>query len=47
MFNFFDQVEAADAQGYETAWLAEAHLSSEIQKQNRHPVIPHWEGESV
>ena len=33
--NFFDQVEAADTLGYETAWLAEAHLSSETQKQNR------------
>lgn len=43
--NFFDQVEAADALGYETAWLAEAHLSSEIQKRNQRPVIPHWEGE--
>ena len=26
--NFFDQVEAADALGYETAWLAEAHLTA-------------------
>jgi len=43
--NFFDQVEAADRLGYETAWLAEAHLSSDVQKRNRHPVIPHWEGE--
>jgi len=43
--NFFDQVEAADALGYETAWFAESHLSSEVQKRNRKPVIPHWEGE--
>ena len=43
--NFFDQVEAADALGYETAWLAEAHLSSEVQKRSSKPVIPHWEGE--
>ncbi len=43
--NFFDQVEAADDLGFGTAWLAEAHLSSEIQKQNKKPVIPHWEGE--
>ncbi len=43
--NFFDQVKAADALGYETAWLAEAHLSSEIQKRNHRPVIPHWQGE--
>jgi len=43
--NFFDQVEAADALGYEIAWIAESHLSSEIQKRNKKPVIPHWEGE--
>ena len=43
--NFFDQVEAADALGYDTAWLAEAHLSSEVQKRNKKPVIPHWQGE--
>ena len=43
--NFFDQVEAADALGYDTAWLAEAHLSSEVQKANKKPVIPHWQGE--
>jgi hypothetical protein len=43
--NFFRQVEAADELGYKTAWLAEAHLSSEVQKDNEKPVIPHWEGE--
>ena len=43
--NFFEQVEAADALGYEIAWIAESHLSSEIQKRNSKPVIPHWEGE--
>jgi alkanesulfonate monooxygenase SsuD/methylene tetrahydromethanopterin reductase-like flavin-dependent oxidoreductase (luciferase family) len=43
--NFFEQVEAADALGFETAWIAESHLSSEVQKRNRQPVIPHWEGE--
>jgi alkanesulfonate monooxygenase SsuD/methylene tetrahydromethanopterin reductase-like flavin-dependent oxidoreductase (luciferase family) len=43
--NFFRQVEAADAQGYGVAWIAESHLSSEVQKGNRRPVIPHWEGE--
>ena len=43
--NFFEQVEAADSLGFKTAWLAEAHLSSEIQKRNRKPVIPHWDGE--
>ena len=43
--NFFAQVEAADKLGYETAWIAESHLSSEVQKTHEHPVIPHWEGE--
>ena len=43
--NFFDQVCAADALDYGTAWIAEAHLSSEVQKRNPSPVIPHWEGE--
>jgi alkanesulfonate monooxygenase SsuD/methylene tetrahydromethanopterin reductase-like flavin-dependent oxidoreductase (luciferase family) len=42
---FFDQVRAADALGFDTAWIAESHLSSEVQKKNRRPVIPHWEGE--
>ena len=43
--NFFEQVVAADELGYGTAWIAESHLSSQVQKLNRRPVIPHWEGE--
>lgn len=43
--NFFSQVEAADRLGFETAWVAESHLSCEVQKKNSHPVIPHFEGE--
>ncbi len=43
--SFFAQVEAADALGFGTAWVAESHLSSEVQKRNREPVIPHWRGE--
>jgi alkanesulfonate monooxygenase SsuD/methylene tetrahydromethanopterin reductase-like flavin-dependent oxidoreductase (luciferase family) len=31
--------------GFGTAWIAESHLSSEVQKQNKQPVIPHWNGE--
>jgi len=42
---FFRQVEAADAQGYGTAWVAEAHLSTQIQKRHAAPVVPHWQGE--
>jgi alkanesulfonate monooxygenase SsuD/methylene tetrahydromethanopterin reductase-like flavin-dependent oxidoreductase (luciferase family) len=43
--NFFDQVVVADELGYGTAWVAESHLSSEVQKRNKEPVIPHWQGE--
>ncbi|MFK7928540.1 MAG: LLM class flavin-dependent oxidoreductase [Myxococcota bacterium] len=43
--NFFQQVEAADDLGYKTAWIAESHLSSEVQKTHKRPVIPHWRGE--
>jgi alkanesulfonate monooxygenase SsuD/methylene tetrahydromethanopterin reductase-like flavin-dependent oxidoreductase (luciferase family) len=43
--NFFDQVKLADTLGYETAWVAETHLSCQTQKQNSQPVIPHFKGE--
>ena len=43
--NFFSQVRAADELGYGTAWIAESHLSSEVQKTHERPVIPHWKGE--
>ena len=43
--NFFHQVEAADDLGFGTAWIAESHLSSEVQKSHERPVIPHWQGE--
>jgi len=43
--HFFEQVEAADSLGYDTAWVAESHLSSQIQKQHDKPVVPHWQGE--
>ncbi len=43
--NAMAQVEAADRLGFGVAWLAESHLSSDVQKGNRLPVIPHWEGE--
>ena len=43
--NFFEQLRAADDLGFGTAWVAQAHLSTEIQKMNKHPVVPHWEGE--
>src|SRR6059058_539554 len=43
--NFFDQVELADRLGFGTAWVAESHLSTEIQKSNPGAVIPHFVGE--
>ena len=33
--NFFEQVRLADELGYGVAWLAQAHLSTEIQKRNK------------
>jgi len=43
--NFFDQVKLADQLGFETAWVAETHLSCQVQKQNPGAVIPHFKGE--
>ena len=45
MRHFFEQVRLADELGYETAWIAETHLSCEVQKQNPDAVIPHFRGE--
>jgi alkanesulfonate monooxygenase SsuD/methylene tetrahydromethanopterin reductase-like flavin-dependent oxidoreductase (luciferase family) len=43
--NFFEQVELADRLGFGTAWIAESHLSTEVQKMNPGAVIPHFTGE--
>lgn len=43
--SFFRQVQAADQAGYGVAWVAEAHLSTQIQKRHSAPVVPHWQGE--
>ena len=43
--NFFEQLKSADELGFGTAWVAQAHLSTEVQKMNKNPVVPHWEGE--
>ena len=45
MRNYFDQVVAADKLGYGIAWIAQAHLSTETQKTNLTPVVPHFPGE--
>lgn len=43
--HFFDQVQMADELGYEVAWVAESHLSCEVQKHNPGAVIPNFHGE--
>lgn len=43
--NFFEQVALADELGFGTAWVAESHLSTEVQKTNPGAVIPHFVGE--
>jgi alkanesulfonate monooxygenase SsuD/methylene tetrahydromethanopterin reductase-like flavin-dependent oxidoreductase (luciferase family) len=43
--NFFDQVVLADELGFGVGWVAQAHLSTEVQKGNRDPVVPHYPGE--
>ncbi|MDX9732272.1 MAG: LLM class flavin-dependent oxidoreductase [Bdellovibrionales bacterium] len=43
--NFFDQAFLADELGYDCAWVAETHLSCQVQKKNPGAVIPHFEGE--
>jgi alkanesulfonate monooxygenase SsuD/methylene tetrahydromethanopterin reductase-like flavin-dependent oxidoreductase (luciferase family) len=43
--HFFEQIELADQLGFGTAWVAESHLSTEVQKTNPGAVIPHFAGE--
>jgi len=43
--NFFDQAILADELGAGCAWVAETHLSCQVQKRNPSAVIPHFEGE--
>lgn len=43
--NFFSQVQLADDLGFSTAWVAETHLSCQVQKDNPFAVIPNFEGE--
>ena len=45
MRNYFEQVVAADNLGFGIAWIAQAHLSTETQKTNINPVVPHFPGE--
>ena len=43
--NFFDEGVRADDLGFDVGWVAQAHLSTEVQKGNRNPVVPHYPGE--
>ncbi|HIG33948.1 MAG TPA: LLM class flavin-dependent oxidoreductase [Candidatus Poseidoniales archaeon] len=43
--SFFDQVVLADDLGFSVGWVAQAHLSTEVQKRNSNPVVPHYPGE--
>lgn len=43
--NYFQQLTCADQLGFGTGWIAQAHLSTETQKSNLRPVVPHWKGE--
>jgi hypothetical protein len=43
--NYFQQLTCADELGFGTGWIAQAHLSTETQKSNLKPVVPHWKGE--
>ena len=43
--SYFSQLKAADRLGFGVGWLAQAHLSTQTQKLNSSPVVPHWQGE--
>lgn len=42
---FFSQVRVADQLGFGCAWVAMSHLSTQVQKRHKAPVVPHWQGE--
>ncbi|MEC7430850.1 MAG: LLM class flavin-dependent oxidoreductase [Candidatus Thermoplasmatota archaeon] len=43
--NFLEQAAKADELGFGVGWIAQAHLSTEVQKTNSRPVVPHYPGE--
>ena len=43
--NYFQQLTLADELGFGVGWIAQSHLSTETQKLNSRPVVPHWKGE--
>ena len=45
MANYYQQLERADQLGFGVGWIAQAHLSTDVQKSNAKPVVPFWQGE--
>lgn len=45
LLNLFDQIKLADDLGFETAWIADAHLSIQVQKQSPQAVLTHFNQE--
>ena len=43
--NFLEQFLLADKLGFGIGWIAETHLSCQIQKKNPGAVVPHFQGE--
>jgi len=43
--NYFQQLTLADELEFGVGWIAQSHLSTETQKSNSRPVVPHWKGE--
>ena len=43
--NYFQQLARADDLGFGVGGIAQAHRSTETQKSNQRPVVPHWKGE--
>ena len=43
--NFLEQFLLADELGFGIGWIAETHLSCQIQKKNPGAVVPHFQGE--
>ena len=43
--NLFDQIRAADALGFQKAWVGEAHFSIRPEQKATPPLLPHFDGE--
>ena len=43
--NLFRQIREADALGFDTAWIGEAHFSIKTEQDKREPLLPHFNGE--